>query len=218
MSNLLYLLQLVSPSLPVGAYSYSEGIETLVSQNKIRDAASIQTWIENELTWGSIRIDTAIMVRSYLKKDLCYWNLWLSAVRETQELKDQSHQMGYSLLRLIATLEPDLYQNLLKVLEDNEVNFALIYGALATHWHIPIKDAILGYVHSWVNNLLSAAIKLIPLGQSEGQKILFSLNSSMVKAVEEILILDGDDLYCNAWGLSLASMNHAKLYSRLFRS
>jgi len=218
MSSLLYLLQLVSPSLPVGAYSYSEGIETLVTENKIKNALTLQDWLEGELNWGSIRLDTAIVLRSYSQNSLDYWNQWLSAVRETQELRDMSHQMGYSLLRLIASCEPVLHQRLIIELSDSPVNFAVIFGALAGYWQIPLPDTILGYLHSWANNLVGAGLKLIPLGQTEGQKILITLQPTLLKTRQEVLTIEDEELFSCGWGLSLASMTHANLYSRLFRS
>ena len=218
MSSLLYLLQLVSSSLPVGAYSYSEGIETLVSQGKIKDQFSLQDWLIGELRWGSIRLEAAMVVRAYAGNKLDYWNDWLSAIRETQELKNQSQQMGYSLLRLLASLEPDLYKRLTIQLLNSEVNFAIVFGALLAYWKIPIQDGLLGFLHSWANNLVSAGLKLIPLGQTEGQKILLSLQPVILENGQTILNLADDDLYSCGVGLSLASMAHAELYTRLFRS
>jgi len=218
MSTLLYLLQLASPSLPVGAYSYSEAIETLVSQEKITDAITLESWIRAELKWGSIGLDVAIISRLYSDSSrLDYWNSWLSAVRETQELKEQSHQMGFSLLRLISTIEPTLASQLNEQLNQEEVNFAITYSALASYWQIPLKDAILGYLHSWVSNLVAAGLKLVPLGQSEAQKILLSLAPNIIDKAQYILTAKELPYSCS-WGLSLASMEHANLYSRLFRS
>jgi len=218
MSTLLYLLQLASPSLPVGAYSYSEAIETLVSQEKITDAVTLERWIRAELKWGSIGLDVAIISRLYSDSSrLDYWNSWLSAARETQELKEQSHQMGFSLLRLINTIEPTLASQLNKQLNQEEVNFAITYSALASYWQIPVEDAILGYLHSWVSNLVAAGLKLIPLGQSEAQKILLSLAPNIIDKAQYILTAKELPYSCS-WGLSLASMEHANLYSRLFRS
>ena len=105
--NLLYLLQLVSPALPVGAYSYSEGLETLVENNIIDDSQSLQHWLTQELRYGAIRLESAVMLRAYHAVEeqdlsaLSYWNHWLSAARETEELRAQSQQMGGSLMRLL---------------------------------------------------------------------------------------------------------------------
>lgn len=101
-NHLLCLLQLASPTLPVGAYSYSEGLETLVENGTIQDRATLQHWLESELRYGAIRLEGAVMVRAYRSvktgdlKELSYWNSWLSAARETEELRASSWQMGRS--------------------------------------------------------------------------------------------------------------------------
>ena len=110
--SFLKLLQLSSPSLPLGAYSYSEGLEYLVETN-INTAQQLFDWLKQELTTGSIRIETAVMLRGYRysndRNKLNYWNDWLTATRETKELRQQSQQMGKSLkqllIKLIATEE-----------------------------------------------------------------------------------------------------------------
>lgn len=107
---LLCLLQLASPALPVGAYSYSEGLETLVNTGTIGNEQSLKHWLEQELRYGAIRLEAAVMVRAYQSAQLDdtqalgYWNNWLSALRETEELRQQSWQMGRSLIRLLLQL------------------------------------------------------------------------------------------------------------------
>jgi urease accessory protein len=109
---LLSLLQLASPALPVGAYSYSEGIETLVHQGQISHADALAQWLTEELERGAIRLEAAVMMRAYRawqqqdSASLVTWNDWLSAVRDGEELRNQSWQMGRSLLRLVGDLEP----------------------------------------------------------------------------------------------------------------
>nr|MBA2747410.1 urease accessory protein UreF [Tatlockia sp.] len=111
-SQVLSLLQLVSPALPVGAYSYSEGLETLVEWGAISSNHSLKHWLEQELSYGAIRIEAAVMLRAYqatVSKDettLSYWNTWLSAARETSELRASSWQMGQSLMHLLLAIKP----------------------------------------------------------------------------------------------------------------
>jgi len=219
---LLNLLQLASPALPVGAYSYSEGIETLVEWGAIADAKSLQHWLERELQFGAIRLEAAVMVRAYhavLTSNLThlnYWNNWLSAARETEELRNSSWQMGRSLVRLLLELQPQLESIFDAV--DNSVNYAIAFGVVAHCWQIPLNVAVLGYLHSWAANLVTAGIKLIPLGQTAGQQILIYLQTHIVDAAAKILVLTDDDLSSCSWGLSLASMAHETQYTRLFRS
>ena len=221
-SHLLYLLQLASPALPVGAYSYSEGLETLVDNGTINNQASLKHWLEAELRYGAIRLEAAVMLRAYQSakvgdlKTLSYWNGWLSAARETEELRASSWQMGRSLIRLLMELQPQI-----KSIADavgSHCNYAIAFGIAVADWDINIKGAMLGYLHSWATNLITAGVKLIPLGQTAGQQLLLLLQPFLRGAVEEVLTLEDDQLSCCSWGLSLASMNHQTLYTRLFRS
>ncbi|MCT7948630.1 urease accessory protein UreF [Ancylothrix sp. C2] len=219
---LLSLLQLASPALPVGAYSYSEGLETLIVAEKINNKKTLQNWIEDALKFGSIRLEAAVMVRVYraMQRDdleaVKYWNSWATATRETEELRLQSLQMGMSLNRLLVSMQPALEEKL-KAWETG-CNFAVAFGVAAQNWQIEEKAALLGFLHSWASNLIGAGVKLIPLGQTAGQQLLLSLQSNLISATEEILYLEDDDLSVCSWGLSLASMNHEVLYTRLFRS
>lgn len=220
--SILNLLQLASPALPVGAYSYSEGIETLVEWGAIADAKGLQHWLERELQFGAIRLEAAVMVRAYNAiltsnlTNLNYWNSWLSAARETEELRNSSWQMGRSLVRLLLELQPQLKCIFAAV--DSPVNYAIAFGVAANCWQISQDAAVLGYLHSWAANLVTAGIKLIPLGQTAGQQILINLQTHIVDAAAKILVLTDDDLSSCSWGLSLASMAHETQYTRLFRS
>jgi urease accessory protein len=228
--QLLRLLQLASPLLPVGSYSYSEGLESLISQGIIQDRVTLQGWIEQELQFGAIRIETAIMDRAYLAgiaadtAKLQYWNQWLSATRETEELRLQSWQMGGSLAKLTIELTPSI-QSLITPIA-LPYNYAIIFGIVAQSWHIDSPQerlcqrqiTIAAYLHSWATNLIGAGVKLIPLGQTAGQQLLWQLQHKINLLALTIPTLTDDDLYACSWGLSLASMQHETLYSRLFRS
>lgn len=220
-SNLLCLLQLASPALPVGAYSYSEGLETLVENNVINNQESLQYWLKAELRYGAIRLEAAVMVRAYncvIRNDLealCRWNMWLTAARETEELRNSSLQMGRSLMLLFAKLQPQIKPLAYAV---GNCNYAIAFGIAAAYWNINIQAAMLGYLHSWISNLITAGVKLIPLGQTAGQLLLLNLQSLISDATAQILALEDDNLSCCSWGLSLASMAHETQYTRLFRS
>jgi urease accessory protein len=223
--NLLLLLQLCNSSLPVGAYSYSESLETLVDKKLISDEITLKKWLINELNYGSIRIEMAIMIRSYnafLEQDiqqLNYWNNWFSASRETSELRQQSWQMGKSLISLFKTLESS-NQSLINIIcnLDSNCNYAIAFGIITANGNIILKNAVLGYLHSWLNNLINVGIKLIPLGQTKGQKILSEMQKNLLNIYEEIINLDDENLLSCSYGLSIFSMQHETLYSRLFRS
>ena len=220
--QLLRLLQLASPLLPVGSYSYSEGLESLISQGIIHDRITLQTWIQRELQVGAIRVETAVMDRAYLAglepnlERLQYWNQWLSAARETEELRQQSWQMGGSLAKLATELTPELRDLISEI--NQPCNYAIAFGIIAQYWQIDRSTTIAAYLHSWVTNYLGAGVKLIPLGQTAGQQILWELQGEIAVLSQIIPDLADDDLYACSWGLSLASMQHETLYSRLFRS
>ncbi|MGK7930266.1 MAG: urease accessory protein UreF [Microcystaceae cyanobacterium] len=220
--SLLHLLQLVSPSLPVGAYSYSEGLETLVEREIIKDSHTLKQWLLHELMFGTIHIESAIMVRGHnatLNNNLDLlnqWNQWLSAARETQELRQQSWQMGQSLQGLLIALDSQ-FSPILQHIEP-PCNYAIALSIAFAIWEIELSDAILAHLWGWMTNLVSASIRLIPLGQTEGQQIIVGLNNSLQDTAKSILDLKDEDLFSCSWGLSLASMNHETLYTRLFRS
>lgn len=222
--KLLTLLQLASPALPIGAYSYSEGIETLADRGAIASGAALQTWLTEELRWGSIRLEAAIMRWCYAAAAqreaaaIAHWNQWLSALRETEEMRSQSWQMGRSLLRLFQDLEPDLALALPSFTRAENCNFAIAYSLIAQAWEIPVDAAAIAFLHSWAANLVSAAVRAVPLGQTEGQRLLQRLVNPIQTAHTEIAALTAADLMACNWGVSLASMQHETLYSRLFRS
>ena len=221
-SNFLSILQLASPALPVGAYSYSEGIEMLVENGTIQDVDTLKSWLEAELKYGSIRIDGAVMIRGLIAtrngdlEKLKLWNSWLSAARDTQELRAASWQMGRSLIKLLTKVTPEILP--LATAVGYPCNYAIAFGIASANWQINNDAALLAYLHSWANNLITAGIKLIPLGQTAGQKLLLELQTLLNVTMSEILTLEDDNLSSCSWGLSLASMQHETQYTRLFRS
>ncbi|MBM0741786.1 urease accessory protein UreF [Phormidium sp. CLA17] len=221
--SLLHLLQLASPALPVGAYSYSEGLEALVELGKVTSQETLAQWLSQELRWGAVRLEAAVMMRSCERARsqdfdaVIKWNCWLTAARETEELRQQSLQMGRSLLKLLLDLHPELI-NGYEPLQKEGCNFAIAYAIAAAYYQIDIQAALLAYLYSWIANLVSAGVKLIPLGQTAGQRLLLTMQPALERAAEAIFMLQTDDLCSCSWGLSLASMAHERQYSRLFRS
>ncbi|MBD3880770.1 urease accessory protein UreF [Phormidium tenue FACHB-886] len=225
---LLRLLQLASPALPVGAYSYSEGLETLVQTGAITHAAHLEHWLTQELQHGAIRLEAAVVARVQTAATqgelsaLRYWNQWLSAFRETEELRQQSWQMGRSLVRLLQSLQPAAPlqpsgQDLVEACGE-PCNFAVAFAVAAATWQINPVSASLGYLHSWAANLVNAGVRLIPLGQTQGQQTLLALHPQLEQTATEVLELPEDEFESCSWGLAIASMSHETLYTRLFRS
>lgn len=223
-SQLLQILQLSSPNLPLGAYAYSEGLELLIEQEKITTSTDLLNWLSQQLKYGSIRVETALMIRSYQYftddqlTQVNQWNNYATANRETKELRQQSYQMGNSLIKLILNLETDqLIQDKIKQI-NLPCNYSIAFGIVAQIWQISLENAVLAYVQSWANNLITAGVKLIPLGQTQGQQILLQLQPIILDIYPEIINLQDDQLSSCNLGLTLASMQHETLYSRLFRS
>jgi urease accessory protein len=219
---LLSLLQFTSPALPVGAYSYSEGLETLVARDLIRSVDDLHVWLTDSLVMGSISLEAAVLVRAHRaieqgdRHQLIYWNRWLSATRETAELQQQSWQMGRSLLKLLRDLYSTVEWSDWSL--DEDWNMAIVFARAANLAQIDERTALLGYLHSWVSNLVSAGVKLIPLGQTAGQQLLSRLVAPIEIATDRAIDVPDDRLYSCSWGLALASMAHETQYSRLFRS
>ncbi len=183
--HFLSILQLASPALPVGACSYSEGLEMLVENGTINDSNNLEDCLEAELKYGSIRIDAAVMMRRLQAanlgdwEDLKRWNLWLSAVRDKEELRGSSCQVGRSLIQLLGKLAPSTIP--LATAVGYPCNYAIAFGIASSHWQINHQAALLAYLHSWVNNLITGGIKLTPLGQTAGQVLLLELQTLLRK-------------------------------------
>ncbi|ATS17400.1 urease accessory protein UreF [Parathermosynechococcus lividus PCC 6715] len=222
--SLLTLLQWVSPTLPIGGFNYSEGLETLVAQQQLTTANALKDWLTFELRAGSAQLEAAVMVRAYRAfmatdiERLRYWNAWLSAARETEELRAQNWQMGTALMELVQTLEGDRLPAELPTAHPYPWNTSIAFSIAAAMAAIPLETAVLGYLHSWLSTLIGAGVKLIPLGQTAGQVLLRQLQGELGAAVQQSVQCTDDDLGSCTLGLALASMQHETQYCRLFRS
>ncbi len=202
--SLARLLQLASPTLPVGAYSYSQGLESAVEAGIVTDAASAERWIGDMLEFTVARMEAPLLWRMVQGEDL---NADFLASRETAELRAETLQMGHSLCRLLADLG----------IPSNSENAAYptAYAAAVIHWKVDPRDAMIAYLWSWLENQVMAAIKCVPLGQTAGQKILLSLGCKLQDIAEQC---ETRELYNFAPGLACLSARHETQYSRLFRS
>jgi urease accessory protein len=218
---LLKLLQLASPTLPVGAYSYSEGLETLVHQG-LTDSEAIVQWLELELAGGLIRAEGVVVRQVHIAAQtgdwlaIAYYNQWLSAWRDSEETRQQSWAMGRALVRLMHDLESEVASQL-EALE-SPCNFAVGFAGLAACWNIPTQTTVLAYLHGWATNLITAAVKLVPLGQTQGQQMLLHLYPTLEVVAENCATIGLEDVVLSNWGAALATMQHEAMYSRLFRS
>lgn len=218
------LLQLASPLLPVGAYSYSQGLEWAIEEGTVHDEASTQRWIGDVLEYSMASFELPILWQ------LCEaWqaneevriqalNQMFSAGRETAEFHAETLQMGYSLSRLLEALDQGKTPQAGRLKEIVPASFPAVYACAVAIWHIPVTAALQAYVWSLLENQVGVAMKTIPLGQMAGQRVLFALGGKL----PDLLLAAGmrrmDELSNFVPGLSLAGCRHETQYSRMFRS
>ncbi len=219
--KLLRLLQLVSPSLPIGMYSYSQGLEMAVEDHLLNNADTTEQWLQGIMEHSLARLDLPIlsrMVDAWLENDsilVKQWSVELLANRETSELRMEDRQTGQALARLLTDME---LKEAKPWVRDPQTTLAVLYALVVTRWHIDKQAALSGYLWSWLENQVLCAVKLVPLGQVAGQKLLFSLTELIPDLVEIALNLNDEDIGGSVFGMALTSSRHEMQYSRLFRS
>ena len=204
------LLQLASPALPVGAYSYSGGLESAVEAGIVKDAATAQQWISDVLDFSVGKMEAPILLRM-MKGNIPDLNLLFLASRETAELRAETAQMGFSLNKLLPELGVER-------LEMEEVSFPAAFAHAAASWNIEPEAALTAYLWSWAENQVIAAIKAVPLGQTDGQRMLLYLGRRIEETVGQASAIKDEDMGNFAPGLAVLSSQHETQYSRLFRS
>ena len=216
---LLHLLQLTSPSLPIGAYSYSQGLEAAMENGTVKDEHSARDWIVDHLHHAVARFEAPVLWRlleAFSTADAQtakYWTEVFLASRDTAEFRAETVQMGYSLAKLLSDLD---IVDVLPRQADIPLPTALACAAVALR--VPHEAALLGSLYSWAENQVLVCVKSVPLGQMSGQRLLLSLRVELESAACVARTLSDDQL-CN-WtpGLSMLSMRHEVQYSRLYRS
>ncbi len=218
------LLQLASPALPVGAYTYSQGLEWAVESGTVRDEAGALRWIGDQLEWNLGRFEAPQLlglleawsvgdVRKALELDTEYL-----ATRETAELRAETLQMGYSMKRLLNELG-DFPAPLLDAIAASPApTFPLVWTAAAVAWQIPPQDALTAWLWSWAENQTMAALKAVPLGQAAGQRLLQEIGCRLPAVVGRAVALVDAEYSNFAPGFAIACCKHETQYTRLFRS
>jgi len=215
----LRLWQLISPTLPIGSFAYSQGLEYAVDCGWVKDEQQTYEWIKGQVNNTLSCLDIPVMQRIYHAwqnedhEDVLYWNRWLLAARESKELYDEDIQLGKALLRLLNGLDITL-----PVDSDCEWAYSTLFAYAAMNWEIPFTEAANGFLWAWSENQVAAAIKLVPLGQTSGQKILSKVLTGIPAAIDKALTLGEEDIGVLAPGVAIASALHETQYSRLFRS
>lgn len=215
------LLRLASPMLPVGAYSYSQGMEWAVEQGTVRDEASAADWILQALSFNVGSFEATVWCRIYeawASNDIdaaVRWNARFLAARETAELRSESVQMGEAL-KLVLKSTSELDPAPLHAID--ELSFPGAFSFAAQGLGVPLRDGLTGYLWAWGENQVSAAMKLVPLGQSSGQRILAQLIAALPDVANRAFAAGEENLSNFAPGLAIASSRHETQYTRLFRS
>lgn len=217
---LLRLFQLVSPSLPVGAYSFSQGLEWAVEEQLINDKVTAQQWIGDVMQHSLIKLDCPILVRLYQAwgsndvAAISHWNAVILASRETSELQTEDQHVGLALGKVLDGLGVEWQQRW----GNSDVAFVTPYSLVASEWNIPVTMAITGYLWGWLENQVLGAIKLVPLGQLAGQVILFELAKAIPNYVQQIMHMQDQEIGGSLPMFAIASSRHETQYTRLFRS
>ena len=220
-NSLLRLMQLVSPTLPVGAFAYSQGLEYAVEQNWVHDENSTELWINGILNNSLCQTDLPIAARLFAAwqnnntTQVQYWNDFLFASRESAELQQEDHQLGRSLARLLADLDIERANDWKN---QNNCCFVTLFTLASVHWQISLNDMLQGYCWAWLENQVAAAIKLVPLGQTSGQRILVKISTEIPDIIQRSKQFDDDEIGFAMPGLAIASALHETQYTRLFRS
>lgn len=216
------LLRLASPQLPIGGYSYSQGLESALEQGQVSDADSAFAWLADQLQLNLARFEgplLAELLRAALAAD---WTALSDAAdrhrasRETRELAQESRQMGFSLAQLLEAL-PELDQGARDWLAAQaEPSLAATWALAARAWGLSVEQALGAWLWSWLENQLAVLMKALPLGQLAAQKLTSRLLPELDRACSAAQAEDAPG--SAPFGLALASMAHESQYSRLFRS
>lgn len=217
---LLGLLQLVSPALPIGAFAFSQGLESAFELGWVTDEATLGNWLEGVLEDGLTRCELPALARLHAawatddSEALAEWDAWLAANRETAELAAEDNRLGASLTRLLESLgllpeSPPLPAG---------AGYVTVFAWTAHARGVAKRQALLGLAWAWLENQLAVACKALPLGHTAAQRLVEWLRPALVAAVDEALMLEDDALGPALPGLALASALHETQYSRLFRS
>lgn len=225
----LRLLQLVSPALPVGGFSYSEGLEVLVQRGLLADTTALGHWLMAELERGAIALESASLAG--LKADLALARSgsdpgamarvrerqgWLLAQREAPEVRAQQRQMGASLCQLLEDLGWPLPDR--AAAEASPLAWTAAWAWAGVCLELDLGGLVEAYLYGWTANQISAVVRLVPLRPTEAQRLQLALAPRLARRARQLVVQDPEALWSGGVGAGLAQLGHAELYSRLFRS
>jgi urease accessory protein len=226
--SLLQLMWLASPALPIGGFSYSEGIESAVDSAYLATFSIANDWLIDQLHLSPARADLAVVAkaipawrRGYLDR-INELNSWVLKTRETSELRLQTEQMGRSMLdwwRKQPSFHGD-FQNNFQINQDflKSPTYPLVFALAASSTQASVRDCLMSFAFGWAENMTQAAVRAVPLGQTDGQRILANLAEHIPAAVDTAMSLQDSERQAFSPMLAILSSQHETQYSRLFRS
>jgi urease accessory protein len=225
-ASLLQLIWLASPALPIGGFSYSEGLEAAVDRAGVVTEAAASDWLSYQLHLSLARGDLAIVAQAIpaWRQDklarVRALNAWVLQTRETSELRLQAEQMGRSLVEWLRNQAHDdpAHAARLQALAAMDPTYPVAFALAIAPTQAPVRDALLAYAFGWAENMMQAALKAVPLGQSAGQRILARLAAEIPATVDRAMALDDEERQAFSPMLAILSAQHETQYSRLFRS
>ena len=222
-ASLLQLIWLASPALPVGGFSYSEGLEIAVERAGVATESIAADWLSDQLHLSLTRGDLAVIaqaVPAWREGDLLrirQLNDWVLHTRETSELRLQAEQMGRSLLEWLRNHDGANADHIAACAQ-LQPTYPVAFALAASQTAAGVRDCLLAYAFGWAENMVQAALKSVPLGQSAGQRILALLSRHIPPAVEAAMQLSDHERQAFSPMLAILSAQHETQYSRLFRS
>ena len=222
-SSLIQLMWLASPALPIGGFSYSECLEAAVESARVTTEREASEWLLDQLELSLARSDLAVLAQAipaWQAADaprIDALNAWVLQTRESSELRAQSEQMGRSLLEWLRNHTTATSEQI-KLLADLQPTYPMAFALAAASTQAPLRDCLLAYAFGWAENMVQAAIKSMPLGQSAGQRILSKLAAAIPLAVDQALFLPDRQRQAFSPMLAILSARHEVQYSRIFRS
>jgi urease accessory protein len=217
--SLLRLLQLSSASLPIGAYAFSQAMESAVQSGWISDSDDARQWLSLQMTHSIASVDAPILLRlmrSLDRDDLetfVYWNAYSLACRESKELRLADVEMGAAIKRLLENVDLSF-----PCIDRKEICFCAGFAVAAVQWKILPRMALTGLFWSWLENSIAAAVKLVPLGQNAAQRLIGELLPIIQPAIEKAELMDDRFVGSGLPAIGMASAWHESQHTRLFRS
>ncbi len=219
-ASLLQLIWLASPALPVGGFSYSEGLEAGIEWAGIATEAAASDWLADQLHLSLARGDLSIVAqacpawRSGDTARIRALNDWVFQSRESSEFLLQTGQMGRSFVEWLKLHHADTTA----VFDGLPASYPIAFAFAASRTEAPVRDVCLAFAFGWAENMTNAAVKAVPLGQSAGQRMLGRLAAEIPAAADRAITLGDDERQAFSPMLAVLSARHETQYSRLFRS